>query len=99
MWAVMSRTLVMAMWDGWVEDDDVVEEEAVVAEDEDVEEVEEVGGCKVCNRAWVRWSLLCTSRSSNSSWTVGWLFWSTCAERWMAVSRVGKAWRRMFIGV
>lgn len=86
MWAVMSRTLVMAMWHGWVED-------------EDVEEVEEVEGCRVCNRAWVRWSLLCTSRSSNSSWTVGWLFWSTCAERWMAVSRVGKAWRRMFIGV
>lgn len=86
MWAVMSRTLVMAMWHGWVED-------------EDVEDVEEVEGCRVCNRAWVRWSLLCTSRSSNSSWTVGWLFWSTCAERWMAVSRVGKAWRRMFIGV
>ena len=99
MWAVMSRTLVMAMWHGWVEDDDVVDDDDDVEEDEDVEDVEEVEGCKVCNRAWVRWSLLCTSRSSNSSWTVGWLFWSTCAERWMAVSRVGTAWRRMFIGV
>ena len=82
MWAVMSSTLVMAMWHGWVRGEEGVDD------DDDVEEVE---GCRVCNRAWVRWSLLCTSRSSNSSWTVGWLFWSTCAERWMAVSRVGKA--------
>ena len=80
----------MAMWHGWVRGEEGVDD------DDDVEEVE---GCRVCNRAWVIWSLLCTSRSSNSSWTVGWLFWSTCAERWMAVSRVGKAWRRMFIGV
>ena len=96
MWVVMSRTLVMAMWHGWVRGGVVVEEDDDVEEDKVVEEVE---GCSVCKRAWVRWSLLCTSRSSNSSWTVGWLFWRTCAERWMAVSRVGKAWRRMFIGV